>query len=1671
MPTAEQITAAANAAPTLDAGTAVAAGVSASSVPEAVQNASVAANIGTTTTLVDGLKKQPISAQLAYWNSSNHATQSRLTSMGYEPPPDPATTHPVSFWGHVLGAASTAIGAVTNFVKPVAAPVLKAMNIPLSTELHAYRAGQLVAQDGMGGQSDQQVQSNMLGMNRIQGLTAAGAAQVGPLGAVNALMHPSTLTHMLSPSAWERDWRETQNGQTTFDPAVTNQIKKNLSPATYNVAHALASGDTEQQIISNLQGQEKLDMIDAINSPEVQSAVQQLNAAHLSPGRGIVGQQFIVQHPELGKVISGGIDATFDVLADPMQHTGAAMKAVRASRYGVTGDMAAEHLNALRALNPEEAVEPHLAAVASGEPAPAITGQAEGSIGTGNMVHAETYAVPDTTAYYAKLQNPQVQRWISSVGKIISEQGISAAERYDPRVLQMGAALRQAGVHDAESLAHFMGGEVGMKAILEGKAAMQDAGVSLLPHLTPVGLARMQAKGLLARSIDWAAEQSPKFNHDFTAEDVSSGSKMGDDALDSTKGFPTGADDLLHPDGTPLGRKSPLAALGVKGVSLAARAIKRMTTLTPDSGVMDLTSEDAPVMLKRMLSYSLPAHQVNAIVDKYMAEAELGKKFDIYKGAMNQMLVHAGIDPNSDIAAEFNRTLEESFHSGAYATNGLDDRGDGVKLGLDANDMSNTVHMPSFRDVRAAATRDRFYRHLGMPVPDTFDKMGGVGAKEGFDAIKATDNVMKYWKAALLLRPGFAFRVALSDETFGNILRNGLGPYLMARVGAKKGWMADEERKFWESGGTQEQWDKMYHGKVEGRVGAAMAALTAKIPLPLLAKVRTANDFASLTWAHAAHGLYTMHGGALTLPEYLDSAKSFYTHQWSADSVLHDSIASVAHGAGAGEPDHIGDVALGGGQVVNMSAQRAGVYSLTSQADPLFHSKWWFQLDHAAKGPLKRVVLEHMEEGKAAQAQAVYDAMKSGAHDDWLKNAARYHIIPGDPPREVLNETMRDEALKDWSAKIVESVHQALDRGSNVTAEDASSGPIHDVVQHMLANKSGPDIEALEKYPAPRKPIDAYGPEFREVPKTDKLIGEGFHKLSRIIDWISREPMTLQAYATFLKDSRKFAAAKLAIDGEEASPEAIEKWASDRAAKMAMEKVKPFIHSPEIRSQFEIIHRTAMPFLFAQDQFIKRWSRTFIDSPDAIRKMQMTMHGLEMSGFIQTDPTTGQQIFCYPGSALATSIVAGVMQKFHMGASIPVGIPWTGQVNNLAPGFSNPTTPSVGPVVSLPLKAASGIFPELQPAQQSILGPGASGNFLSQITPTTVSRLVTAATGSPNNNSEFLSSMVKAMQLMAATGHGLPEDATAAQKQAYINRLQSWTRTLFVTKAMLGFVVPSSPTADFDPKNLDSRLRQLMAELPYNDAITEFLKEHPNATPYTVFASQSTGDVPDLPSTQGAADFMNANQSFVQDFPLASGWFIPKTTGTEPFDPAVYRTQIQYGMRAEKLPPEFLNDLIKGEAASIYYQSENNYYAAYNQVTNSAQKTQMRESYDNWKSNFLAQNPTFADYLTGGGAAVKRSETLREIQQALPSAPESPQTDHIRVLMQSFQNFEQAYAATQGNFSTKNVANQASMKQNFSNWATQYITANPDVADLYNVLMVPEVGQNALSQGVIYANQ
>jgi len=235
-----------------------------------------------------------------------------------------------------------------------------------------------------------------------------------------------------------------------------------------------------------------------------------------------------------------------------------------------------------------------------------------------------------------------------------------------------------------------------------------------------------------------------------------------------------------------------------------------------------------------------------------------------------------------------------------------------------------------------------------------------------------------------------------------------------------------------------------------------------------------------------------------------------------------------------------------------------------------------------------------------------------------------------------------------------------------------------------------------------------------------------------------------------------------------------------------------------------------------------------------------------------------------------------------------------------------------------------------------------------------------------------------------------------------------------------------------------------------------------------VFASQETGDVPDLPATQAAGAFMQANRGFIDQFPAAAGWFFPRTTGTGTFDPAIYREQITQDMRTDKYPSQFLQDVLMAPSASTYYEALDNEQTALNSAASTSAKDTIEANFDQWKAQFLSTNPSFADYLTSGGKAVVRADTIREMRQALasPDAPQSAQADHLNTLLQGYFNYEQGYASVDGNYSSTATAYRKSLETNFTAWANSYAATYPDAADFWTVVLQPEMGASGVEAGL-----
>ena len=1605
--------------------------------------------------------------QQALWGRYSPDAQTMLKQVGYQPPKDIAQAagpHAGGIAGflddvqhgvaHYIGHDVLAVGA--HDVGHIATDALNALGSPLRAVQHVIRAGDAL---------------NAIGLQR-GGVSLEQQYHSSGVGSGSDIGHE--LGALFSPSAWAQAWRQTDVGEHNFDAPTLAHVQDTLDPLRFQVAKALASvpkgSDNTaavDQLVQSFPTAQRPQVLQlATQDGQVQHAVQTLQLAKKSLGTVVLGTGFMENHPALGSKISGALDLVGDTTLDPTLIGGKALKAVELAKWGITEARAAQ------------------------------------------------YALHDTNGMRAMIedvaQRPAYQRWENQVLDTIHNQGYAAlAQKF--RILgEHGAATLAANnVTDAEGLRSVLSDANGLRnVLLTGGAARMVSQVPMIPHLSVLGAGRLAVAGKINSWVDHTldsgkniANLAEKVTGQASDEASATAKTLGADTAKAVPGdVPLARGDLTGSTAEKIaadkagtlpttveeaaGASSKYAqalhdatAQAVRGGKEALpRVIRQMTRYTARKGYVSLRPEhlnESAAELNRVLKTSMTTHDANMVTDLFTKADDPGLRYRIAKAGVAQMVEAAGVPAIGGNAMRDRamQLIEKVHHPEMYALDDQDALG-GVRSAITEDQLAHRIWVPRFADVRAAVKTQGFLAQHGMPVHDWLDRG------------------MKVWRAGVLYRTGTFVRMSL-DEGADAVLRDGVKGYLasrltrrMARAGAgadiraaqrtydsayaahqtalaategsksaakikaaedAKG--AYDQAKFALDAAKGRVVDTGYH---QGIVAKTLDTLASHVPDEVMEHVQSASDLAGAVYGHAAYRAYKTLEPGITRDFWMNSAKTYYDYVYK-DHLAEDISAVHNHAGGTyDEASQIQKMLSEGTHGKPIRFKMGGPWKEATPSDPTWRLKYHAALSGMAQSKLAQSVLSDISKSKETQIRNVVKLIESPEFANERAMFARAHAMSDG--RTLADGVTQDQIHRDWARKVVGRVNGLV----RSAGEGRKQGPVlQDLVNEMIET-GHPSMETLDAIPHTALPAKVYGPDMVAVHKIESVIAAGWDKFGRIVNMQARDPAALHSFTKGLARTQPYAEALMG-KGKPA-----DELAAHMAADLTRNEIKDYIHSPEIRTQFEAIHRVAMPFLFAQHQFLQRWGRLALTNPAAMRKIQLTTNGLRASGIIHRDQN-GNDYFYYPGSQYVTKYLSSVLSAIGIHASLPIEVPFTGQMKYIVPGINDPITPSVGPTVAIPMKELATMFPELQGPENTMLGQGSGGGFLQQIAPVTLTRLVTAMTGTPNSKGEFASAAMQAIQLAGAHGIEPPVGSQPGDPawQNYMNTINNWTRTLMFTKAVLGFGLPSTPSAHFDVNGLSAEFTKYLGSgVDYNTAISQFLAAYgEKATPYTIAKSTSQGGGT-MPATAAAGGFLNANKEFAGEYPRAMGWFVPRTVGTGPFNNAVYQQQMLEGLRVEKTPEQFLEDVNNAPAASTYYN-------VYDQVQQSLQqyahdpgmKTQINQEYDQWKQLFLSVNPNFAATLTSSAAKVRREQTVRELENALssPLLPQGPQTDHVRSLVQGFAEYMNNYAALSGKSGSAYTAQRTSMKAQFETAATAYAAANPDVSDLWNLVLRPEV--------------
>lgn len=552
----------------------------------------------------------------------------------------------------------------------------------------------------------------------------------------------------------------------------------------------------------------------------------------------------------------------------------------------------------------------------------------------------------------------------------------------------------------------------------------------------------------------------------------------------------------------------------------------------------------------------------------------------------------------------------------------------------------------------------------------------------------------------------------------------------------------------------------------------------------------------------------------------------------------------------------------------------------------------------------------------------------------------------------------------------------------------------------------------------------------------------------------------------------------------------------DISMQRAVNDTVPFIDSSSKRSLFSVRASNFMPFWYAEENFIKRWIRGAAQGMygvDQIVKAQYLYNGLKNVGVLQEE--NGQLYFVYPGSVLLNQMISMVIP----GAGLEdTGSAVRSPAESLLPGI-NPDAgrPGFGPMISVPVKALTSLFAELQPqyademlqTQRSLLGDiGAQQASWKQLMPTQIRRALSGLGANLRIQDEWVletyaSSTMSAIAALFATGQGIDPSASPDQRQQFIDRVKNHSRIHTAIKALWGFVVPGTPQI-FESTESAFSLEALTGAGLENPAAVfgqafrnyieiygieegtfKFLEDYPDATlesivypeAYTVSKSQTVTGAP-LPATEVALTWYGDNARWLADFPNAGVWLVPDKGNNDETSRFAFAQQFISQMRIMRTPEEFLNQLLFKNAAPEYFALQETYDEMREQYKDNYEVLQVLENeYNKQRELILASNPVFAEMLSTNKSE-QRQETMRQLRIAVndPAAPDSPYLEPIRELVAAYDMFDITLKDLGDGRDRGTLQKKETVRLVFENWVATWLNANPELEALWQSVYEPE---------------
>ena len=553
------------------------------------------------------------------------------------------------------------------------------------------------------------------------------------------------------------------------------------------------------------------------------------------------------------------------------------------------------------------------------------------------------------------------------------------------------------------------------------------------------------------------------------------------------------------------------------------------------------------------------------------------------------------------------------------------------------------------------------------------------------------------------------------------------------------------------------------------------------------------------------------------------------------------------------------------------------------------------------------------------------------------------------------------------------------------------------------------------------------------------------------------------------------------------------------AALRAYDDMVPYIDDHSVRSFAQEYVRNIFPFLFAQEQFLKRWARSFMYSPEAFRRAQLVAYGATHNGFVHED-SYGNKFFTIPGTETLNSILENipvVNSLFNGAVHFPTEVPLSLNTRNVLPGIPSDleNLPSVGPVVMIGLQPVLEHFPEMKElasAFQAGRPINTQQSIAEMIIPKNYLRIWTSIFGETIGTTNGLASelnraCINAVQQMEAEAVRLrfeqldlrkagkeeeakllqdkidtlsmPSRATPEAIDKYLDSVKQWARANMLVRGFLGLLAPTTPTNVFENEELSSDFTALLDHMEFDEALTVFLTEHPEGGAFSIFESSKNTKAP-LPRTTESLRWMQKNRDWLEVTPLAAPWLMPQADGSDDLSQQAFEDMKAVELRFNKDLDEWYDDFKFAAGANVYFPEKTRFDIAIENTTDSKERTALRQE---WQLRSLAirnQHPTFAKQLESRITS-DAERTIRELDLFLnlpeEDLPDVEHIDDLRVAVASWKSYKNSYDSLAGNNTKAAREQREELRRSFILYGYDFVVDYPNMRSFWNSVVLPSL--------------